>query len=305
MVQNAAAIAGGDDLKRSLRSFGTGMMFVGPSLFLMIVFVFYPILKTIYYSLYLTDPRGVPVQFVGVENYTQLLASDSFQLSMKSTFLFVLYTVPTSILLALFLAVLANERVRGVEFFRVIFSSSLGVSVAAGSTIWLFLFHPSIGLFNHILKTLGASPIQWLTSPDWALTSIALSTVWMSVGFNFIVLLGGLQNISEELYESAKIDGAGYWVNLFRITLPLLSPTLFFVTVVTVIHSFQSFGQIDILTKGGPAESTNLIVYSIYRDAFINYKFGTASAQAMILFVIILIATYVQFKVGEKRVHYQ
>ena len=127
----------------------------------------------------------------------------------------------------------------------------------------------------------------------------------MNIGFNFIVLLGGLQSISEELYESARIDGAGYWTQLFKITIPMLSPTLFFVSVVTLINSFQTFGQIDILTKGGPSDSTNLIVYSIYRDAFINYRFGYASTQAIILFVLVLIFTLIQFKVGEKKVHYQ
>lgn len=291
--------------QRALSNFGAGMLFVGPSLFLMIVFVFYPIVKTIYYSFYITNPRGIPVVFVGFENYIELFTSESFLGSMKATFLFVLYTVPTGILFALFLAIIANEKIKGIEFFRVLFSSTLGVSVAAGSTIWLFIFHPSIGFLNHLLNLAGLQPVQWLTSPDWALISISITTVWMSVGFNFIILLGGLQGIPEDMYESAKIDGAGYWSRLLKITLPLLSPTLFFVIVVTVINSFQSFGQIDILTGGGPAESTNLIVYSIYQDAFKNYKFGIASAQAIILFVIVLIATALQFKVGEKKVHYQ
>lgn len=219
--------------------------------------------------------------------------------------MFVLYTVPVGIILALFLAVIANEKVKGIEFFRVIFSSTLGVSVAAGATIWLFLFHPSIGLFNNMLSMMGIGDIAWLTSSSWALFSVSVTTIWMNVGFNFIILLGGLQNISEELYESARIDGAGYWAQLFKITIPMLSPTLFFVIVVSLINSFQTFGQIDILTGGGPAEATNLIVYSIYKDAFVYTKFGYASAQAIILFVVVLIFTTIQFKVGEKKVHYQ
>ncbi|GBF10450.1 carbohydrate ABC transporter permease [Tepidibacillus sp. HK-1] len=290
---------------KSMKNFGAGMLYVGPALLLMIIFIFYPMVKTLYYSFFMTNARGTPVLFVGLENYTELLQSDSFLLSIKATLLFVLNTVPTGIILALFLAIIANEKLKGIDFFRVIFSSTIGVSVAAGSTIWLFIFHPSIGFLNNILTTIGLPAIQWLTDPKWALFSIALTTVWMSVGFNFIILLGGLQNISEELYESALIDGAGYWVRLFKITIPMLTPSLFFVTVVSVINSFQTFGQIDILTKGGPAESTNLIVYSIFQDAFIHYKFGIASAQAMILFVFVLIITIFQFKVGEKKVHYQ
>lgn len=292
-------------LKKSLSNIGAGLLFTAPSLVLMNLFIFYPIGKTIYYSFYATNSRGIPVVFVGLDNYIELLTSSSFQNSMKATFLFVLYTVPTGVLLALFLAVIASEKIRGIHFFRVVFSSTLGVSVAAGSTIWLFIFHPSIGFLNHLLIQLGVKPVQWLTSPDWSLLSIAVTTIWMSVGFNFIILLGGLQNIPDDIYESATIDGAGYWSRLYKITLPMLSPMLFFVTVVSVIHSFQSFGQIDILTQGGPAESTNLIVYSIFQDAFIHFKFGMASAQAIILFILVFMMTALQFKIGEKKVHYQ
>lgn len=138
-----------------------------------------------------------------------------------------------------------------------------------------------------------------------ALISIAITTIWMQIGINFIILLAGIQNISEEMYESAKIDGAGYFRRLYHITIPLLSPVLFFVLIIAVIGSFQTFGQIDLLTSGGPNNSTNLIVYSIYQQAFSYGHFGYASAQAMILFVIILIVTIVQFTVGERRVHYQ
>jgi sn-glycerol 3-phosphate transport system permease protein len=285
--------------------FGEGLLYLFPALIILGVFLFYPMLKTLYYSFFLTSPRGLTIEFLGFENYMELFKSDSFLKSMQATLMFVLYTVPAGILTALFLAVIANEKVKGIEFFRVIFSSTLGVSVAAGATIWLFLFHPSIGLFNNILNVLGVGSVAWLTSSSWALFSVSVTTIWMSVGFNFIILLGGLQNISEELYESARIDGAGYWAQLFKITIPMLSPTLFFVIVVTLINSFQTFGQIDILTGGGPAESTNLIVYSIYKDAFVYTKFGYASAQAIILFVVVLIFTTIQFKVGEKKVHYQ
>jgi sn-glycerol 3-phosphate transport system permease protein len=285
--------------------FSEGLLYLLPALLILGVFLFYPMFKTLYYSFFLTNPRGLTVAFIGMENYIELLKSEIFLKSMKATLLFVLYTVPVGILLALFLAVIANEKVKGIEFFRVIFSSTLGVSVAAGATIWLFLFHPSIGLFNNILYMLGTGGIAWLTSSSWALFSVSVTTIWMNVGFNFIILLGGLQNISEELYESARIDGAGYWAQLFKITIPMLSPTLFFVIVVSLINSFQTFGQIDILTGGGPAEATNLIVYSIYKDAFVYTKFGYASAQAIILFVLVLIFTTIQFKVGEKKVHYQ
>jgi ABC-type sugar transport system permease subunit len=283
----------------------TAILYLLPSVILFSVFVFYPMSRTIYLSFYLTDQAGNAALNVGFENYSYLLQSSEFINSMKATALFVLYTVPIGIIIALSLALMANEKLKGIGFFRTIYSSTMGVSVAASSVIWLFLFHPSVGMFNRLLSSVNLPQVQWLLDPEWALLSVSMSTVWMNIGFSFLILLGGLQNIDEHLYESARIDGAGYFHRLRRITIPMLSPTLFFIITISLINAFQSFGQIDILTKGGPSQSTNLIVYSIYREAFINYQFGTASAQAVFLFVVILIVTILQFKLGEKKVHYQ
>lgn len=282
-----------------------GLLYLLPSILLFSVFIFYPMIRTIYLSFYLTDQNGNAVMNVGADNYTYLFSSQEFLNSMKATGLFVLYTVPLTIIVAFALALIANEKLKGIGFFRTIFSSTMGVSVAASSVVWLFLFHPSVGVFNRVLQTVNLPQIQWLLDPEWALFSVSMSTIWMNLGFTFLIILGGLQNIDEYLYESARIDGAGYFYRLRRITIPMLSPTLFFIVTITLINAFQSFGQIDILTQGGPSQSTNLIVYSIYREAFINYQFGTASAQAVILFVMILIVTILQFKFGEKKVHYQ
>ncbi|MEK3951971.1 carbohydrate ABC transporter membrane protein 1, CUT1 family [Psychrobacillus psychrotolerans] len=283
----------------------TALLYLLPSIILFTVFVFYPMFRTIYLSFFLTDQAGEAAIFVGLENYTYLLESDAFLNSIKATFLFVLYTVPTGIIIALILALLANEKLRGIGFFRTIYASTMGVSVAASSVVWLFLFHPSVGMFNKFLNIFNLPQIEWLLDPTWALFSVSLSTIWLNTGFSFLIILGGLQNIDEYLYESARIDGASYWYRLKRITIPMLSPTLFFIITISLINAFQTFGQIDILTKGGPSQSTNLIVYSIYREAFINYQFGTASAQAVFLFICILIVTILQFKLGEKKVHYQ
>ena len=290
--------------KRSING-RTAALYLLPSVILFAVFIFYPMFRTIYLSFFLTDQAGQAALFVGFENYSYLLESSEFRNSMKATGLFVLYTVPVGIIIALFFALLANEKLKGIGFFRTIYSSTMGVSVAASSVIWLFLFHPSVGMFNRLLSVLNFPQIQWLLDPEWALLSVSVSTIWMNTGFCFLIILGGLQNIDEHLYESARIDGAGYFHRLWRITIPMLSPTLFFIITISLINAFQSFGQIDILTKGGPSQSTNLIVYSIYREAFINYQFGTASAQAVFLFLIILIVTILQFKLVEKKVHYQ
>lgn len=291
--------------KQRMKSLLKGLLFLLPSIVLFTVFLFYPLGRTIYLSFFLTNAAGETTVFVGWDNFIRMFQSPIFMQSIKSTFLFVLYTVPLTIIISLFLAVIANEKLKGIGVFRTVYSSTMGISVAAASVFWLYLFHPSIGFLNLIISSLGFEKIGWLTDPTWALIAISITTIWMNLGFTFLILLGGLQSIDSYLYESADIDGAGYFYKLRRITIPMLSPTLFFVVTVTIINAFQTFGQIDILTQGGPQNTTNLIVYSIYREAFVNYQFGSASAQAVLLFVIILVMTVIQFKVGEKKVHYQ
>jgi sn-glycerol 3-phosphate transport system permease protein len=290
---------------KKISSWFEGMLYLSPSILLFSVFLFYPLGKTVYLSLFLTDSQGNPQQFVGLENFIYLFKSPNFHQSVKATIMFVLYTVPTGVLFSLVLALLANEKVKGIGFFRTIFSSTMGMSVAASSVIWMFLYNPAIGLINRFIHLFGFNDVQWLLDPKIALLSVSISTIWMNTGFSFLILLGGLQNIDEHLYENARIAGVSYWYQLRKITLPLLSPTLFFVVTVSFINAFQTFGQIDILTKGGPMGTTNVIVYSIYRDAFINFNFGSASAQAIILFFTILVLTLLQFKLGERMVHYQ
>ncbi|WP_420910335.1 carbohydrate ABC transporter permease [Neobacillus muris] len=287
------------------KSFLKGMLFLLPSILLFGAFVFYPMFKTIYLSFFLTNAQGATTVYVGWENYKALITDPIFMKSVKNTFLFVFYTVPTTVVISLALAVVANEKLKGIGFFRTIFSSTMGVSVAAASVFWLYLFNPTMGLLNKFLEVFGLEAIEWLTDPKWALLAVSATTIWMNIGFTFLILLGGLQSIDSSLYESADIEGTGYFYKLRRITIPMLSPTFFFVITVSIINAFQTFGQIDILTQGGPANGTNLIVYSIYREAFVNYQFGSASAQAVVLFILILLMTALQFKLGERKVHYQ
>jgi sn-glycerol 3-phosphate transport system permease protein len=166
------------------------------------------------------------------------------------------------------------------------------------------LLNPSIGVINYGLKESGIEPINWLNDPDWALPAVSLTTIWLNLGFTFIVILAGLQTIPEELHESAKIDGAGSISRFFNVTLPMLSPTLLFSIVVLTINAFQSFGQIDLLTQGGPLDRTNVIVYSIYTEGFRNFNEGVAAAQGVALFAIVLTLTLIQFRFLERRVFY-
>jgi sn-glycerol 3-phosphate transport system permease protein len=282
-----------------------GYAFLAPSLVLFSIFLFYPLLKTIYLSLQLTDPRGRVVAFVGLDNFTQLFTSSVFWNSLIVTLKFTLLTVPGGIIAGLLLAALTHNKLRGMRIFRFIFSIPVALSVSTSSVIWMMLYHPTTGTFNYFLSKLGISPVQWLTDPAWALVSISIMTVWMNSGFNYILLLSGLQGIGDDIRDSARIDGSGRFRTFFQILLPLLSPTIFFLTVVSVLNAFQSFGQIQILTKGGPAGSTEVFVYSIYKEAFVNYQFGTGSAMALVLFAIILLLTWIQFRFVEKKVHYQ
>ncbi|MEB3749720.1 carbohydrate ABC transporter permease [Geobacillus icigianus] len=291
-------------LKNFISTMGR-MLYVVPSLLLFSVFVFYPMIRTTYLSMHTTNFQGVPTKYVGFENFLYLLEDQNFHESMKATFLFVLYTVPPTVVISLFLALLANEKLKGIQLFRTFFSSTLGMSVAASSVIWMFMYNPSIGIINKLLVAFGGHERQWLLDPNTALVAVAIATVWMNIGFAFLILLGGLQNIDTTLYENAKIVGVSKIYQLRKITLPLLSPTLFFIVTVSLIQAFQTFGQIDILTKGGPVNKTTVLVYSIYREAFVNYNFGFASAQAVVLFLIVLIITILQFSFVERKVHYQ
>ncbi|MDQ0877927.1 sn-glycerol 3-phosphate transport system permease protein [Paenibacillus sp. V4I3] len=282
-----------------------GYVFLLPSLLLFAIFLFYPLLQTFYLSFHETDPRGRVASYVGFDNFIAIFTSERFYKSLEVTGLFTLLTVPTGIALALLLAALTHNHLKGMRIFQFIFSLPVVLSVGTSAVIWIMLFHPSVGMLNYLLSIVGLEPVAWLTDPSWALFSVSMMTVWMNLGFTYIVLLSGLQGIPEEIYDSAKIDGSGPFRTFIQIIFPLLSPTVFFVTIVSIIGAFQSFGQIHILTKGGPVNSTDVLVYSLYQDAFINFRFGTGSAQALVLFTIILIFTVVQFKVFERNVHYQ
>ncbi|MBK9180161.1 MAG: sugar ABC transporter permease [Acidimicrobiales bacterium] len=282
-----------------------GLLLFLPSLVVFGVFVFYPMARTVWLGFFETDFFGGNRSWVGFRQYGDVLGSSEFRNSLKVTILFALYTVPTGLALGVGLAVLAHKQLRGIGFFRTTFSSTVATSVAVASLMWLVLLNPSIGLLTQILPFEILKNPGLLRSPTWALLAVGLTTVWQNLGFTFLVMTAGLQSIPEELYESARIDGAGGWRQFTNVTLPLLSPTLLFGFVVLTINAFQSFGQIDLLTQGGPLERTNVIVYSIYRNAFgQNVDQGAAAAQAVVLFVIVLVLTVVQFRVLERRVHY-
>ena len=264
------------------------------------MFLFYPFFKTIYLSLFLTDKLGKAKIFVGLKNYTDLLTSESFYNSILVTLIFVVIVVFGSMMLGLATAVLCSKTFPGIRAFSTAYALPMAIASSGAAMIFKVILNPTIGVFN---KLTGLD-INWISDPRYALICVAVLTAWLNSGINFLYFSAGLGNIDESIYERASVDGASGVQKFFRLTLPGLSPIIFYTLVVNIIQAFQSFGQVKILTQGGPGESTNLIVYSIYRDAFFNYKFGSAAAQSVILFLIIMALTLVMFKVEKKGVKY-
>jgi sn-glycerol 3-phosphate transport system permease protein len=279
------------------------LLLLSPSLAVFGVFVFWPLAHTIWLGQHEEDPFGLRRTYVGVERFWEVFTSDSFQNSLWVTLRFTLYTVPLGLVLGLGLAMLAHQRLRGITLYRTIFSSTVATSVAVASLMWLTLFNQNIGVINHLLAELGRGPVRWLQDPATALPAVSATTVWQNLGITFIIISAGLQSLPDELYEAARVDGIGRWRQFWHVTVPLLSPTLLFSGVVLTIAAFQSFGQIDLLTQGGPLDTTNVVVYSIFRVVR-GGDYGLASAQATILFLILFALTMIQFKVLERRTFY-
>jgi sn-glycerol 3-phosphate transport system permease protein len=288
--------------RRRRREIGLAYLLILPSLLIFGVFVFYPFFRNFYLGFYKTPPfPGLPRHYVGFDQYRDVLTSQDFVDSLKTTVGFALLTVPTGIVLGLLLAVLANQKLRGVGIYRTIFSSTIATSVAVAAVIFGTLFNPVVGL----LPWLGINPSPpILDNPDLALFGVAVITIWQTLGITFILMSSGLQAIPEELHEAAQVDGAGPVRRFWRVTLPLLSPTIFFAVVVGSIFAFQTFGQIDILTQGGPLKRTNVLTYFIVKTLQQDNNDGKAAVLAVALFGITFVLTLIQMRVLERRVHY-
>jgi sn-glycerol 3-phosphate transport system permease protein len=289
---------------RRVREAALGYLLVLPSLLVFGTFVFYPFFKNFQLSLYETPPfPNLPKRYVGFEQFSDVLTSNEFTNSLKVTLVFAVVTVPVGIALGLLLAVLAHQKLRGMTIYRTVFSSTVATSVAVASVIFFTLLNPQIGLLNYALGRQGS--ISPLDDPTWALWCVIAVTIWQNLGISFILMSSGLQAVPDELLEAARVDGAGTWSRFWHVTLPLLSPTLFFATVVGGILAFQAFGQIDLLTQGGPQDRTNVLVYAIYTAVFSENDEGKGAVIAIALFVITLLLTLVQLRFLERRVQYE
>lgn len=247
---------------------------------------------------------GVPA-FIGADNYAQLLGSQEFWRTLRNTSYYIVLYIPLMLIVSLGAAVLLNNRFKGMSVYRVLFFIPVLTSWVAGALIWKWLLSKDYGPVNQFLSFIGIEGPAWLQDPLWAMPGIVLASVWKDMGFFSLILLGGIQAINPTYYESAQIDGANFWHKFVKITIPLMSPILLFVMIISIINSFQLFPQVMIMTDAGPYGSTEVMVERIYKYAFQYYEMGYAAAFSWVLFVIIFIFTILQLKLQKKWVHYE
>ena len=280
--------------------------FLAPALMLIFVFFFLPVAASLVLSVTDFDIYGIAntsnTRFVGFQNYVKLLHTPDFWNALKNTFYFAFVGGPLTIAVSLGAALLLNSKlVRFKGFFRTLYFTPFVTTLVAVAIVWRYLYHTRYGLFNYGLSKIGLGPIDWLGDPHWAMPAIILMAVWKSFGYNMLIFIAGLQAIPEELYDAAQIDGASPWRQFWSITLPMLAPTLVFISVITMIGYFQLFAEPYVMTQGGPLRSTTSVVLLMYEEGFRWWRMGYAAAIAFVLFIVILIATLLQFRLQKER----
>lgn len=292
--------------KRSDNFWGYAM--VAPCLLGLLIFYIWPVLQTVYYSLCKFGAFNKHT-FQGLDNYVRLFQDQDVLGAFVNTALFTMAYVPVTIFLAIIVAVLLNQNIRGRSVYRVLYYLPVITMPAAVAMVWRWLYNADFGLFNHFLRLIGVEPKGWLTDPKLALGSIAVVAIWSGIGYRMIIFLSGLQGISSQYYEAAEIDGAGPLHKFFSITLPLLTPTIFFTTIITLINALQVFDIIFMMIASDGTsvvlKETQSVVYLFYQYAFVLNNKGYASAIAIVLFAIIMLLTAIQMKLQEKWVTYE
>lgn len=284
--------------KATLKSTLTSLLYLAPALVFIGIFTIYPIFKSIDMSFY-TDFNIFTgeIKARGLENYQELLTDPEFFKALKNTAIYVIGVVPTSIVISVFVAVLLNSVPKFQGFFRSVYFLPFVTSTVAISVVWSWLYHSRYGLINYILGLFGVDAINWLGDPDNAMLSVIIMAIWKGLGFNILLLLVGLNNISDSYYKAAKVDGAGVWARFTNITIPLLRPTLFLLSVVGTINSFKVFDEVFALFNGrpGPAGSATTVVYYLFRKFYEQFNYGVAAASGIVLFLIVLGITIIQY----------
>jgi multiple sugar transport system permease protein len=289
--------------QRGWRRWAVVVLFLGPSLVPLLLFTLGPMAASIGLSFLKWDLLRPPT-LVGFANFTNVLVDPDFQAAVGHTLFFIVGYLPLVYIGGLLLALALNQRVRGLSFFRAAYFLPVVTSWVVVALMWKWLLNPDSGMVNFALGLVGIKGPGWWTDPGWAMPSIILASAWKDLGFVMVILLAGLQSIPEDYYEAASVDGAGRWARFRRITLPLLTPSSFFVLVISLINSFQVFDQVWVMTGGGPAGSSSVVVEQIVRHAFSYQQMGYASAMSWLLFAVILVVTVFQFRLQRRWVNY-
>lgn len=287
--------------RRNLRAY----WFLLPALALYTVFFIYPLGYSFYLSFFKSNLINPAIKFVGISNYTYLFKSEIFWKAFTNTILYVVYTVPVSMLIGLVLALLVEKLKYGKQLYRTLFYLPVISSAAIISTVWELMYNPNIGTINKLLEMIGIHGGNWLNDPKLALRALAAIGIWKHFGYNMVLYISAMKGINREMYEASAIDGANRFRKIWHITMPLLSPITFFILIMGVISSFQVFTAIQIITQGGPNNATNVLVYEIYMEAFRYYNVGIATASSTLFLILVGLFTILQFKLGQKHVHYQ
>lgn len=278
-------------------------LFLAPFFLGLLFFILGPVVAAFAISFTTWDLLSPP-QWIGLENYRDLMADRLFWIALKNTVYFTVLSVPVTLLLALGLATLMNRKLRGITALRAIYFFPVTASIVAVSLLWAWMYTPDFGIINYLFSLVGLPKVKWLVDPQIALPSVIIMSVWRGLGFNIVVFLAGLQSIPRDLYEASQLDGAGGWDQFRQITVPLLTPTIFFATIMGLIASFQVFEQTYIMTQGGPGNATMTLVYQIFLNGFTYLRMGYASAMSFILFAILFLITIVQVRLQTRWVHY-
>lgn len=306
----------------------SGYLFILPALVVIIVFRFYPILQAIRMSFFKWGMAG-PLQIVGLRNFSRLLADTKFYQSLGNTFWYLIFVVPLTIVLSVLFAQMLNQRISGRGIYRTLYYLPVVTSIVAISVVWKWIFNPDRGLLNAMFSFFGAEGLKWLNDargifeiilaplnvqpseflagPSIALCALIIMAVWHNIGYCVIIALAGLQNVPAQYYEAAKIDGAGNWRIFRNVTLPLISPTIFYLIITQSIFAFNTFTPVYVMTQppGGPLGTTKLVVFYLYEQAFKLWNLGYANAIAFVIFIIIFLLTQFQKRFIERRVHYE
>ncbi|ASA26171.1 ABC transporter permease [Paenibacillus donghaensis] len=291
-------------MKASLRRNGFAWLLLLPSLLFLLLFTFYPILLTLRLSLFQADLSAPEPVFTGLDNYRTMFQDEVFHKVMSNNVLFALGTVPLGIALALLMAVFANKALHGRGFMRSAFFYPTLIPMIAVANIWLFIYTPEYGFMSRVLSWFGVNDINWLGTPGLVMWAMILMIIWKEAGFFMIFYLAGLQNISKELYEAAHVDGVSRFTVFRRITFPLLMPTTLFVSIVALTNAYKLVDHLMIMTRGGPNNSSNLLLYYIYETAFSFWDQGMASALTVVMIAVLLLIAAVQFFGLDRRIHY-